>query len=47
MLLLPRALAPGDFVTVECRHEGKCLITLKVTVADTPGLGADMRVPRL
>jgi hypothetical protein len=29
-------LAPGDFVTVECRHEGKRLVAIKVTVADTP-----------
>jgi len=35
--MAPWGLAPGDFVTVECRHEGKRLIALKVTVADTPG----------
>lgn len=35
--MAPWGLAPGDFVTVECRHEGKRLVAIKVTVADTPG----------
>ena len=32
--LAPWGLAPGDFVTVECRHVGKRLIGVKITVAD-------------
>ena len=33
--LAPWGLAPGDFVTVECWHEGKRLVARKVTVAGT------------
>jgi hypothetical protein len=33
--LAPWGLAPGDFVTVECRHEGNRLVAHKVIVADT------------
>jgi hypothetical protein len=35
--MAPWGLAPGDFVTVECRHQGKRLVAIKVTVVDTPG----------
>jgi hypothetical protein len=32
--LAPWGLAPGDFVTVECRHEGGRLVARKVIVVD-------------
>lgn len=28
------ALQPGDFVTVECQHEGKRLLALRITVTE-------------
>jgi hypothetical protein len=35
--LEPWAVYVGDHVTIECRHEGKRLVAVKMTVTDLPG----------
>lgn len=40
----PEGVYLGDFVTVECVHEGQRLVALKITVTDMPaGRGGSPR----
>ena len=38
----PESVYLNDYITVDCLHEGKRLLALKITVTELPGAGVEM-----
>lgn len=42
----PEAVYLDDYVTVECRHEGKKMLALKITVMELPAADSSEQTPK-
>jgi hypothetical protein len=42
----PESVYVNDYISIDCRHEGKRLVALKITVIELPGAETDDWIPR-